>query len=71
MVLARGRGPSVHGLGALGARRVSVESLIAQAAYGTAASLAAQPAEGATPECTGTGTLAYAPLQPGTAAARR
>ena len=63
MVLARGRGPSVHGLGALGARRVSVESLIAQAAYGTAASLAGQLAQGVTPECAGTATLAYAQLQ--------
>ena len=61
VMLAPGTGPSVHALGALGVRRISVGSLIAQAAYGTAASLAGQLAEGVTPDCAG--TLAYAQLQ--------
>ena len=63
VMLAPGSGPSIEALRALGVRRISVGSLIAQAAYSTAASLAGRLAEGATPECAGTGTLAYAQLQ--------
>ncbi len=63
VMLAPGTAPSVHALGALGVRRISVGSLIAQAAYSTAASLAGRLAEGATSGCAGTGTLAYAQLQ--------
>ncbi|MHB1712672.1 MAG: isocitrate lyase/phosphoenolpyruvate mutase family protein [Acidimicrobiales bacterium] len=63
VMLAPGRGPSIEALGALGVRRISVGSLIAHPGAHAAASLAGQLAEGVTPECTGTLTLAYAQLQ--------
>lgn len=61
VMLTTGSGPSVEMLQTLGVRRISVGSLIAQAAYSTAASLADQLAKGETPKCTG--VLGYGQLQ--------